>query len=261
MQCAYCLSEIENEANVCKFCKRDVYLFRPLLAKVKELEAKLAEYQSANELQARVDELEALLIAEQLRHAQSGAGWLRAMLEVCQFIFVPLALLLLAHSLITVVYDVNLLYLRVASMILPLPFGFYLFKNRKRYLFAWFVATAGLAAASVVGMSAITAWVDHTPIMPQSLVEWREFLEYAASITFSFLTGMLIGGMAYHRTHRSRTHNKTSFLRALVTSFAKGNGSPEDLQKTIKKLEDMGGSLVAAGTTAMSIYTGLKAFM
>jgi len=75
MQCAYCLSEIENEANVCKFCKRDVYLFRPLLAKVKELEAKLAEYQSANELQARVDELEALLIAEQLRHAQSGAGF------------------------------------------------------------------------------------------------------------------------------------------------------------------------------------------
>jgi hypothetical protein len=261
MQCAYCLSAIEDDANVCKVCKRDVYLFRPLLAKVQELEEKLAEHQSAAELQARVEELEALLLAEQLRHEQTEAVWLRALLDVCQFIFIPLALLLLAHALITVVYDINLLYLRVTSMILPMPFGYYLFKNRKRHLVAWFLATAGLAATSVVGMSAITAWVDHTPVLPQSLVEWREFLEYASSITFSFLTGMLIGGMAYHRTHQARTHKKMPFLSVLVTGFAKGNMSPADLQKTIKKLEDVGGSLVAAGTTAMSIYTGLKAFM
>jgi len=261
MQCVYCLSAIEDEANVCKVCKRDVYLFRPLLVKVRELEEKLTEHQNATALQTRVEELEALLLAEQLRHEQKKAGWLHVMLDVCQFIFIPLALLLLAHALITVVYDVNLLYLRVASMIFPLPFGFYLFKDNPRHLFAWFAATAGLAAASVVGMSAITGWVDHTPVMPQSLVEWREFLEYAASITFSFLTGMLIGGMAYRRTHRIRVQKKTPLLSALVTGFTKGNLSPADLQKTIKKLEEMGGSLVAAGTTAMSIYTGLKAFM
>lgn len=261
MQCAYCLSPVDAEANVCKVCKRDLYLFRPLLAKVQELEAKLAEHQSASALQARVDELEALLAAERLRAEQQNSGGWRVVLDLGQFIFIPLALLLLAHALITVVYDVNLLYLRVASMVLPLPFGFYLFKNRKRHLFAWFVATAGLAAASVVGMSAITGWVDHTPVMPQSMVEWREFLEYATSITFSFLTGMLIGGMAYHRTHRVRTPAQKPFLSALVSGFSKGNLSQSDMQQTIKKLEEVGGSLVAAGTTAMSIYTGLKAFM
>ena len=261
MQCAYCLSPVEDEANVCKVCKRDLYLFRPLLAKVQELEEKLAEHQSAADLQTRIEELEALLSAERLRTEHQGMGWWRVLLDVGQFIFIPLALLLLAHALITVVYDVNLLYLRVASMILPLPFGYHLFRHRQRHLFAWFVATAGLAAASVVGMSAITGWVDHTPVMPQSLLEWREFLEYAASITFSFLTGMLIGGMAYHRTHRIRKPKETPFLSALVTGFTKGSLSPADLQKTIKKLEEMGGSLVAAGTTAMSIYTGLKAFM
>jgi hypothetical protein len=261
MQCAYCLSPVDAEANVCKVCKRDLYLFRPLLAKVQELEAKLAEHQSASALQARVDELEALLAAERLRAEQQNAGGWRVVLDLGQFIFIPLALLLLAHALITVVYDVNLLYLRVASMVLPLPFGFYLFKNRKRHLFAWFVATAGLAAASVVGMSAITGWVDHTPVMPQSMVEWREFLEYATSITFSFLTGMLIGGMAYHRAHRVRTPAQKPFLSALVSGFSKGNLSQSDMQQTIKKLEEVGGSLVAAGTTAMSIYTGLKAFM
>jgi hypothetical protein len=93
------------------------------------------------------------------------------------------------------------------------------------------------------------------------MVEWREFIEYAASITFSFLTGMLLGGMSYHRKHRVRVKKDAPFLTALVAGFTNGKSSPKDIHDTIKKLEEMGGSLVAAGTTAMSIYTGLKAFM
>jgi hypothetical protein len=261
MECVYCLSPVDDKANVCKVCTRDLYLFRPLLEKVQALETKLADYQDPVELKARVEELEGLLAAEQTRHEESQATSWRLFLDVGQFIFIPLALLLLAHALITVVYDINMLYLRIASVLLPMPFGFYLFKGKKRSIFGWFVATAGLAVASVIGMSAITGWIDQTPVMPQSLVEWREFLEYAASITFSFLTGMLLGGMAYHRAHRVRRTKDAPFLTALVTGFTKGKSSPKDIHETIKKLEEMGGSLIAAGTTAMSIYTGLKAFM
>lgn len=261
MECVYCFSPVDEKANVCKVCTRDLYLFRPLLEKVQALETQLAEYQDPVELKARVEELEGLLAAEQARHEGSQAAPWRLLADVGQFIFIPLALLLLAHALITVVYDVNMLYLRIASVILPMPFGFYLFKPRKRSILGWFVATAGLAAGSVIGMSAITAWIDHTPVMPQSMVEWREFIEYASSITFSLLTGMLLGGMAYHRAHRARQPKDAPFLTALVAGFTKGKSSPKDIHETIKKLEEMGGSLVAAGTTAMSIYTGLKAFM
>ena len=261
MECVYCLSPVDEKANVCKVCTRDLYLFRPLLEKVKELEDKLAEYQDPVELKARVEELESLLAAERDQAAIRLATPWRVLADIGQFIFIPLALLLLAHALVTVVYDINMLYLRIVSMVLPLPFGIYLFKTHQRSILAWFMGTAVLAVASVIGMSAITGWVDQTPVLPQSMVEWREFIEYAASITFSFLTGMLLGGMSYHRKHRVRTKKEPPFLMALVAGFTKGKSSPKDIQDTIKKLEEVGGSLVAAGTTAMSIYTGLKGFM
>jgi hypothetical protein len=261
MECVYCFSTVDDKANVCKVCKRDLYLFQPLLEKVKELEGKLAEHQDPVELRARVDELEAQLAAERVQAERKQATPWRVLADICQFIFIPLVLLLLAHALVTVVYDINMLYLRIVSMVLPLPFGIYLFKSRQRSILAWFLGTAVLAAASVIGMSAITGWVDQTPVLPQSMVEWREFIEYATSITFSFLTGMLLGGMSYHRKHRVRVKKEAPFLMALVAGFTKGNSSPKDIHDTIKKLEEMGGSLVAAGTTAMSIYTGLKAFM
>ncbi|WP_310613485.1 hypothetical protein [Limnohabitans sp.] len=261
MQCVYCLSAVDDKANVCKVCTRDLYLFRPLLEKVKELETKLAEHQDPVELQARVDELEALLVAERSRMDKKEATPWRLITDVGQFIFIPLALLLLAHALIVVIYDINMLYLRIASVALPLPFAFYLFKTQKRSLLGWFIATAFLAASSVIGMSAITAWVDHTPILPQSMIEWREFLEYAASITLSFLTGMLLGGVAYHRAHRVVKKKDGPFLSALVSKFSNGSTSPMDMHEKIQKIEEIGGSLIAAGTTAMSIYTGLKDYL
>lgn len=261
MECVYCLSTVDDKANVCSVCTRDLYLFRPLLETINELEQKLADYQDPVELKARVEELENLLAAEQASQSAKQTTFLQLIANLGQFIFIPLALLLLAHALITVVYDAHMLYLRIASVILPMPFGFYLFKTRQRSILGWFLATAGLAVASVIGMSAITGWVDKTTIMPQSLIEWREFIEYASSITFSFLTGMLVGGMSYHRVHRVRQTRDMPVLTALLTAVTKNKSSPKDIHETIKKLEEMGGSLVAAGTTAMSIYTGLKAFM
>ena len=129
MECVYCLSPVDDKATVCKVCTRDVYLFRPLLARVQELEAQLAE-QDPTTLQARIDELESLLIAERARSAKEEIKLWRSMADLAQFILIPLTLLLLAHALIVVVYDLNMLYLRIASVVLPLPFAFYLFKSK-----------------------------------------------------------------------------------------------------------------------------------
>ena len=48
-------------------------------------------------------------------------------------------------------------------------------------------------------MSAITSLVDKTPVMPQSMIEWKEFIEYSLSITFSFLTGILLGTISFFK--------------------------------------------------------------
>jgi hypothetical protein len=106
-------------------------------------------------------------------------------------------------------------------------------------------------------MSAITGWIDHTPVMPQNLLEWKEFIESACSIAFSFLTGMLLGGVAYHRAHRHKNAGHP-VLKLLVTQIGEGKLSPDSIQQIIKKLEGLGSTVLALGATATSLYTGLK---
>ena len=261
MKCPYCLSLVEDEAVVCKVCTKDLYLFKPLLQKIRSLEEQIQTHQSYEDLEQRILDLEsALEKAHEASHSQPE-GMMRHLFNVAQFFFIPLALLLLGHALITVVYDLPLLYLRIISVILPMPFGYALFRSRKRVLLPWFLGASALASGAVIGMSAITGWIDHTPVMPQSVLEWKEFIEYAASITFSFLTGMLLGNMGYQRTHRKTKSNASPFLRTVVAHISEGKLSGEAIQQLVSKLESLGGTAVAVGTTAMSVYTGLKSLL
>jgi hypothetical protein len=260
MKCPYCTSLIEDESLVCKVCHRDIYLFKPLTETIRSLQEKLSAQEDREQLHKRIQELEYLLeVAHQKLNAKAST-WREFLIDLAQFVLIPLMLLLLGHALITVVYDLPLIYLRLVSIALPLPFGYWLFKGRGRSLLPWFISAALLAAVSVVGMSAITAWVDHVPVMPQSMLEWREFMEYASSIAFSFLTGMLLGGIAYHRIHRPKNAG-SPFLKLLVMQFSEGKLSPDAIQQIIKKLEGFGSTALALGATATSIYTGLKVLL
>jgi hypothetical protein len=224
-----------------------------MMAKVAELEKQLGEIPSAGIYESRIAELEMLLEEFEQQHAEKSARtWI---MDILFYLVFPLSLLLLAHWLITVVYDTKMVYLRIISMILPLPFAYALFKEHAHMLFPWFAGIAFLAIGSVIGMSWITSLVDHSPVWPQSLFEWKELLEYSASIAFSFLTGMLLGRMA--RLNRQKRFKLT------VTELAKslsseGKVSVDGINGAMKKLQEYGGTIVALGTTAVSIYTGLK---
>lgn len=261
MKCPYCLSDIDDEALVCKVCTRDLYLFKPLLEKVAKLEEQLASTADVTRYEARIQQLEQQLAEAHERLHPQRTGPLAVLFNLAVFILLPLGLLLLSHWLVTIVLDANLLYLRVISMALPLPFGLVLFLRRRRAVLPWFAGTAFLAVASVIGMSWITSLVDQTPVLPQNAFEWREYLEYAASISFSFLTGMLLGGVVHSRLHRTTTPGKKShdsLPKRIVSRLVGGNLTPQQLGELIKKLEEYGGSVVAVGSTAVSIYTGLK---
>jgi len=47
MRCPYCVSEIADEALACPRCARDLYLFKPLLEKLAQLEKTVAEQAKA----------------------------------------------------------------------------------------------------------------------------------------------------------------------------------------------------------------------
>lgn len=240
MNCPYCISEIPDAAVVCAVCRRDLHLIKPLLERVATLEAELA----ARPLLAQADGGRPTVQVEApaVRTADTGLGdagrsWGQAVAAWLG----PLLLLLLAHGLLIFVYDAKVLYLRILALIIPLPFGF-LFARAVRLPFVWNVLPAVLmASGSVFAMSTLTAVVDQVPVLPQGMVEVREFIEFAASIGFSFITGLWLADWLGRRG---------------VGRPAAVNGPK--VTDSLTRLNDLGSAVVGVATTAFSIYTGLK---
>lgn len=263
MECPYCVSEIDDKAHVCPQCSRDLYLLKPLLEKVAALEAAAATAATAHTdvnvaaLQERIATLEAQLAVTGGAITTEAAPPVSKLRELALFWVPPLVLLLVAHALLIVVYDTNTLYLRIASLLIPLPFGYALMRRNTQRFTTWLLSGFAMALLAVLGMSYVISRVDMVPALPASAQEWREFAEYAASIGFSYATGLLMGCMTYQRHHRQNG----GFVVSAVKAFSKSKTSVERVHALSKRLNDIGGSIVAAGTTAISIYTGLKDFL
>ena len=259
MQCPYCVSEIAEQALVCPVCRRDLYLVQSLLERIESLEqrvaapgALLAEGGQQPEQVAsalpfnEVPPPEAVEIPELPNTREWASRWL-----------VPLLLLLSAHGLITMAYDLNTLYLRVVSLLIPLPFGLMMTAGARRSPLIQAGAAASLALLAVLCMSCVTAWVDGVPVLPHGAREWREFIEYAASIGLSYTTGMWIGGMSRQRK-RAAAFREAGMAVALVRLVKSGGEHTEQFQAAVKKFNELGGAVTAAATTVLSVYTGLK---
>lgn len=262
MKCPYCVSDISDEASVCVHCGRDIYLFKPLLAKIEALEQQAAEVPA---LQARIESLEtqlgqgasALADAAEAGEAQPPSLLSRlAHWALCWLL--PLALLLAAHGLIILVYDLNTLYLRLVSLLIPLPFGFLLMFRQRHSLPATLAGAFVMALLAVLGMSWMTAQVDQVPVLPQDAREWKEVLEYAASIGFSFTTGVILGSMLRLRRQLKENAARSSATLRLAKTLGKGKESAVKAQELAGKLNDMIGTITTIVTTIISVYTGLK---
>lgn len=250
MRCPYCASEIDDAALACPHCTRDLYLFKPLLARIGDLEARLASLEAGGHRKGESGApAEALLMEPDLPQSLR----LRDLLKL---VAVPLLLLLLAHLLTTIVYDANTIYLRILSLIIPLPFGFLLTASAARRMAVVVPAALSVALLSVLGMSVVTAAVDNVAVLPADLREWREFLEYAASVAFSYATGTILGNMSRRRGRVLMQQGAMSV--ALARLVSNGAESTVRFQSAVKKFNDFGGALTAAATTAASIYMGLQ---
>lgn len=259
MRCPYCVSEIHDDASVCPVCRRDVRLLTAAQAKIRDLEARIARQ---DELLRRCNMLPADNLAPDgmapppvegdAVAPASTSTWLA-------FCLLPLALLLVAHGLIVVVFDLNTLYLRVVSLLLPLPFSLLLTARAKQPLWQLAAMAIVLSLLAVFGMSVLTAMVDGTPVLPDGAREWREFLEYAVSIGLSYTSGAIVGWALWVRQNdRRKLDRMHGLLLKISTWLSNGQTSMDKLQTAASNVKEIGALLTATGTTVASAYMGLK---
>lgn len=243
--CPYCFAEIHVQAVICAQCGQHLTLVEALGKQVAALQARLdrlgeqtvAESAGSSGVDTPLPTATTVEPAEEKAFTPFG--------QLLVILLVPLGLLLIAHILLAFVYDTRLIYQRLIAMVLPLPFGLLVRSHVGRHRLLWALAAAVLGGAAVLGMSAINAWVDNTPVWPQGMVEWRDAFEFSASIALSFVTGMLL-----------RRNLDSAMLRTLPNASSTGVkvATGYGFQQLTRAVE----ALQPLVSGAVAIYAGLK---
>jgi len=276
MRCPYCVSEIADEALACPRCAHDLYLFKPLLAKIEELEKTVKEQSRAlaagsteriaaleQELaamkaaQADLVPMEVEIAAPRAAPKESSADYYVALLKV----LVPaLVLLLAAHGVLLFMYDVKPLYLRVATIIIPMPFGFLLAMHHPGRLGTSAAAGFATAILAVLGMLTITATIDKVPLLPHEAREWRETLEYVLSIGLAFTTGFMAGEfLPALRQQQQKPPNRVVLL--ISKAMVRDDEGQLGIVKAYQRVDKLVKTATPAITGAASFYAGIKSFL
>ena len=250
MECPFCAETVKDEAIACKHCSRDLRVAHPVILEIQETVAEL------DRLQRDIDRVNA-----RLSRLRSPLGYFA--LHAVAYVLVPIVLLVAAHIIVTIQLNVTPLYLRLASVVIPLPFGFLLYARPKIGFRGAFLIGLLTAALAVTAMLTVTGFNDNVAIVPGPWVEWREVIEYTASIALAFVTGNIIGFMIFDVLPKTMIHaNKPNALAYRVAGILGPHVGEEQLRRRARTIQDLlrtAGPLVGiAATAGGSIYAGLK---
>ncbi|MGZ5871058.1 MAG: hypothetical protein ACXWKP_02990 [Bradyrhizobium sp.] len=250
MECPFCAETVKDEATVCKHCSRDLRLVRPVILEVQQIVAEL------DDLRRELDWVNAKL--DWIKHP------VRTLVTYAIiYVLVPSIALVAAHIIVTIVLDVKPLYLRLASVIIPLPFGLAMYALHQ-VRFRGTIAVGFLTAAlSILCMLTVTGFNDRVPIIPASWIEWREVIEYTMSIVLAFGTGNILGVLIFRIVPgimaQGGRPNPAAYRLAKVLGQHVGD---EQLRRRARVIQDLMrtiGPLAGIVVTASgSLYAGLK---
>jgi TIR domain len=112
------------------------------------------------------------------------------------YFLVPIVLLLLVHYLIVIELDTSPLYLRCATIVIPIPCGFLLSQRLKLGLGPAVLVGLTISVVAASGMTTIVGFIDGHSILPSNTSEWQESFEYVVTITLATAAGNLVARLA-----------------------------------------------------------------
>jgi hypothetical protein len=250
MECPFCAETIKDEALVCKHCSRDLRVVRPIVIENQQLVAEL------DRLQLELDRIDT-----QLAFFDRPVHFV--LRQALRYVFIPSLLLLAAHVIVTILLDVSAVYLRLASVIIPVPFGMMLYAARKIGLKGAVALGMATAFVSVTAMLAVIGYVDKVPVVPDGAREWREAIEYALSIMLAYVTGSLLTMLVLRSLPNAMAASgRPSAMAVRLARMFGQHVGPEVMRRRARRIQELLktlGPLAGVVATAVgSIYTGLK---